>query len=171
MPHTVWRSFFQSLRDGKGARHAKRRKPDFETMPQADHAPSFRALKRVRALVADDSSVMQHVLRSILQKLGVPEVHVAGNGAQALDMVKANAAINLVFADLKMPKLSGLGLLDTLRGSEVFKDLPVVIVSSEGGTDSILEAGRHNATAYIVKPFSLEKVAGVLRKIFPEEET
>jgi two-component system chemotaxis response regulator CheY len=152
-----------------GGRRSKQKQPDFKNMPPADHAPAFRALRRVRALVADDSSVMQHVLRAILQKLGVPEVHVAGNGMQALDLLKANAAINVVFADLKMPKLSGMGLLDMLRGSEIFKELPVVIISSEGGTDSILEAGRHGATAYLVKPFSLEKVAGALRKIFPEE--
>lgn len=124
-----------------------------------------KAFETYRALVADDSSVMRHVLRGILQKLGVPEVQTVKNGQEALDLLTAGGRINIVFADLKMPRLSGLQVLDRMRAAPELAGIPVVIVSSEAATDSILEAGRHGAASYLVKPFSLENVACVLRKL------
>lgn len=124
-----------------------------------------KAFETYRALVADDSSVMRHVLRGILGKLGLTDVLVAKNGQEALDLLTAGRQVDIVFADLKMPRLSGLQLLDRMRATEGLAGIPVVIVSSEAATDSILEAGRHGAASYLVKPFSLENVACVLRKL------
>ncbi len=122
-------------------------------------------VRKIRALVADDSSLMRHVLRGILSKIGIDNVQMANNGEEALELLRGGG-INLVFADLKMPRLSGLKLLDRWRASEGYVEIPFIIISSEAGTESILEAGRHNATAYLIKPFSVEKVVFVLKKIY-----
>lgn len=122
-------------------------------------------MKKIKVLVADDSSVMLHVLKRILHKIGIKDVWTAANGEQAWELLESGEKFDLVFADLKMPKLSGIKLLDRVRGAPGLHALPVVIISSEADTSNILEAGRHDATAYVVKPFSVEKIFCVVRKI------
>jgi len=125
-----------------------------------------RHFKKMRVLIADDSSAMLHILRSLLAKIGFETIEVAKDGEKAWEILNGDSAVDLVFADLKMPRLSGIRLLAKLRASEKLREIPFIIISSEAGTESILEAGRHNATAYIVKPFSIEKIVYVLKKIF-----
>jgi two-component system chemotaxis response regulator CheY len=124
----------------------------------------------MKALVADDSSAMLHVLKKILHKIGIEEVLTAANGEKAWELLESESGIDLVFADLKMPRVSGIALLDRVRASAKLGALPVVIISSEAETATILEAGRHGATAYVVKPFSVEKITGVVKKILRPQD-
>jgi two-component system chemotaxis response regulator CheY len=118
-----------------------------------------------KILVADDSVVMQNVLKKILLGIGCRDVRTVANGQAAWELLESERDFELVFADLRMPRLSGLGLLDRIRQSSTMQALPVVIISSEADPASILEAGKHNATAYVVKPFSVEKISGVIKSI------
>ena len=118
-----------------------------------------------KILVADDSVVMQNVLKKILLGIGCKDVRTVPNGQAAWELLESERDFELVFADLLMPRLSGLALLDRIRQSPVMQALPVVIISSEADPANILEAGRHNATAYVVKPFSVEKISGVVKNI------
>ena len=133
-------------------------------------APQER-IKNIRVLIADDSAVMLHVLKRILYKVGIKDVLTAANGEQAWELLESGEKIDLVFADLKMPKLSGIKVLDRVRASASLGDLPVVIISSEAETSSILEAGKHGATAYVVKPFSVENISCVIRKVVAQEHS
>lgn len=127
-------------------------------------------MNNITVLIADDSSVMLHVLKRILLRIGIEDVRTAANGEQAWELLESGERIDLVFADLKMPRLSGLKLLDRVRASADLSALPVVIISSEAETSSILEAGRHGATAYVVKPFSVEKISCVVKKIMAGDD-
>ena len=118
-----------------------------------------------KILVADDSAVMQNVLKKMLVGIGCRDVRTVANGQAAWELLESERDFELVFADLRMPRLSGLALLDRIRQSPAMQALPVVIISSEADPASILEAGKHNATAYVVKPFSVEKISCVVKNI------
>lgn len=126
-------------------------------------------MQDIKVLIADDSAVMRHVLKQILYKIGIKDVLTAANGEQAWELLENGEKIDLVFADLKMPRLSGIKVLDRVRASASLGDLPVIIISSETETSSILEAGKHGATAYVVKPFSVENISCVIRKVVARE--
>ena len=119
-----------------------------------------------KILIADDSAVMQNVLKKILLGLGCRDVRTVANGQAAWDLLESEGGFDLVFADLKMPRLSGIALLDKIRQSATLQALPVVVISSEAEPASILEAGKHCATAYVVKPFSVDKISCVVKNIF-----
>lgn len=118
-----------------------------------------------KILIADDSAVMLNVLKKILLGLGCRDVRTVANGQAAWELLESEGDFDLVFADLKMPRLSGIALLDKIRQSATLQALPVVVISSEAEPASILEAGKHNATAYVVKPFSVEKISCVVKNI------
>jgi len=121
--------------------------------------------KAGKILVADDSAVMQNVLKKMLVGIGCKDVRTVANGQAAWELLESENGFELVFADLRMPKMSGLALLDKIRQSPAMLALPVVIISSEADPANILEAGKHNATAYVVKPFSVEKISCIVKNI------
>ena len=108
---------------------------------------------------------MRNVLKKMLVGIGCKDVCTVANGQAAWELLESENGFELVFADLRMPKLSGLALLDKIRQSPAMSALPVVIISSEADPANILEAGKHNATAYVVKPFSVEKISCVVKNI------
>jgi two-component system chemotaxis response regulator CheY len=139
---------------------------------RACEAPVDAALKEMFAplsvLVVDDSSSMRHVLAEFLEKLGFGTVATAKDGQAAWEAVQADENIDLIISDWKMPGLSGIELLDKVRTASHSPALPFIMVTSEAKTENILLAGKHSATAYLVKPFSFAELTTTIRKIFQD---
>lgn len=123
----------------------------------------FRGLK---VLVVDDSASMLHVLKEYLARMGMGSVTAAKNGEEAWGLIQGEGKFDLIISDWKMPRLSGIELLDKVRKESGRPAVPFVLVTSEAKTDSILMAGKHSATAYIVKPFCFAELVVTIRKIF-----
>lgn len=83
----------------------------------------------MRVLIVEDVPSMRHFLRLLLREFGRPQVDEAGDGEQALRMLKANT-YDLVLLDLTLPRLSGFEVLTCLRDREVDQKTPVLIVSA-----------------------------------------
>ncbi|MCC6213990.1 MAG: sigma-54-dependent Fis family transcriptional regulator [Polyangiaceae bacterium] len=113
-----------------------------------------------RVLVVDDEESLRLVLRTLLRRHGY-EVEVATNGEDALVLVESFGP-DFVITDVRMPKLSGLELLSTLRakGSEA----TVIVMSAFGNFELALEAMRAGAYDYVQKPFKPEEVVLALKK-------
>jgi two-component system chemotaxis response regulator CheY len=126
----------------------------------------FRGLK---VLVVDDSASMLHVLKDYLVRMGFGNVTSAKNGEEAWGLIQGQEKFDLVISDWKMPRLSGIELLDKVRNESETPTVPFVLVSSEAKTDSILMAGKHSATGYIVKPFCFAEFVGAIRQIFADK--
>lgn len=111
----------------------------------------------MRALVVDDSSVARKVLIGILRHdCGFDELIEAGDGAQALDIVKSED-FDLILLDWNMPNLKGI---DALRGiRELGNKTPVIMVTSEQERVRVVEAFGAGANNYIVKPIAPKVVA------------
>jgi len=110
-------------------------------------------------LVVDDScTVRKIILRCLRQaELGISEVCEAGNGQEALELL-ARRPIDAVLSDINMPQMDGIQLLTTLRGSQQWNHLPVLIISTEAGAEAVIDAISKGASGYIRKPFTASEI-------------
>ena len=111
----------------------------------------------VKILVVDDSLIMRNIVKNTFAGMKIPfQCLEAENGKQALRHLESTN-ISLVFLDWNMPGMDGMEFLKTVRAKPEFKDLPIVMITSERGKFSVIEALQNWATDYIVKPVN-EKV-------------
>jgi len=113
----------------------------------------------IRALIVDDSSVMRKIVERCLRQAGMDlgQVHEASNGAEALALVNENA-FDLILSDINMPVMDGLEFIRHLKELEAGKNVPIVMITTEGGEKSVLEALSLGAKGYIRKPFTPDQV-------------
>jgi len=111
----------------------------------------------IKILVVDDSIIMRNIVKNTFASMKKPfDCFEAENGKQALRLLEANN-ITIVFLDWNMPGMDGMEFLKVVRSMPQYKDLPIVMVTSERGKFSVIEALQNGATDYMVKPVN-EKV-------------
>ncbi len=110
-------------------------------------------------LLVDDSATVRGLVARALQLAGLPlkEVLQAGNGVEALEVMKSNK-VDVLITDIHMPEMDGLTLIAHLRADPVLKGTPVIVVSTEGGDERMAEAHEHGIQAYLRKPFTPEQL-------------
>lgn len=106
----------------------------------------------IRILVVDDSSAIRRIIISALKELGFRNVLEAGDGAQALEVLQGHT-IQLILSDYKMPRMSGMELLEKVRASEEHRNIPFIMVTAEAQKEAVVEAVQKGVNGYIVKPF------------------
>ena len=104
-------------------------------------------------ITVDDSLTMRRIIKNTLNKVGFKNVLEAADGVEALE-VMANNRVDLIITDWNMPEMDGLEFIKTLKASNEFKDVPILMVTTEAAKEDILEALRHGVNNYIVKPFT-----------------
>jgi two-component system chemotaxis response regulator CheY len=114
------------------------------------------------AMVVDDSRPVRMIIARTLKELGY-EVIEAGNGLQALDALTNRGAVDVVLADWNMPEMDGLQLLKALRATPAYRDLPVIMVTTEAEIEQMVVAVAAGATEYVMKPFMKEILLDKLR--------
>jgi two-component system, chemotaxis family, chemotaxis protein CheY len=123
-------------------------------------------------LVVDDSAAIRKILQRVLRQTGmsIGAIHEAGDGQQALETLAAQK-VDLVLSDINMPNMDGLQLLASLRASAEWRNIPVVMITTEGGEMKVAEAVKLGASGYVRKPFTAdqikEKLSGFLEAALP----
>ncbi len=118
-------------------------------------------------LVVDDSAAIRKILQRVLRQTGmsIGVIYEAGDGQEALESLKKHP-VRMILTDINMPKMDGLQLLGALKAAPEWSDIPVVMITTEGGESKVGEAVRLGAAGYVRKPFTAdqikEKLAGVL---------
>ena len=112
-----------------------------------------------RILIVDDSFYMRTMLKNMLTDAGYEVVGEAANGAQAVEMA-ASTNPDLITLDVILPDNTGLDVLKSLR--LIQPSAKVVMCSAVGQEVIVTEAIENGALAYIVKPFSEEKVLEIV---------
>lgn len=124
----------------------------------------------LKILVVDDMPSVREMVKATLAMFGFKNVLEAGDGNQAWEMIIAEAQANepfeLIVSDINMPKCNGLKLLKMIRANGTFKDVPVLMVSTESETDVIMSAIEAGANNYILKPFTKDIMKEKLIAIF-----
>lgn len=109
----------------------------------------------MRVLIVDDSKTMRMIVKRTLRQAGYDscEIDEAGNGKEALDVIKANKP-DVILCDWNMPEMNGLELLQALNGQGV--KVPFGFVTSEGTPEMKQLAADNGALFLITKPFTPE---------------
>jgi two-component system chemotaxis response regulator CheY len=118
-------------------------------------------------LIVDDSSAIRKILQRVLRQTDLPlgEIHEAGDGSEAVDILKTRS-FGLVLSDINMPHMDGLQLLARIKEMDSMKNVPVIMITTEGGQGRVMEAVQLGASGYVRKPFTAdqikEKLAGIV---------
>lgn len=120
-------------------------------------------MKSFTILVVDDSAAMRSLLVSTLESLGPVTILQAPNGFEALRILPRQE-INLLLTDINMPDINGLELLNFVRSNPLYKELPVVIISTEGSRKDVDKGLSLGASEYLVKPFLPEQLLEIVRR-------
>ncbi|MCD6120020.1 response regulator [bacterium] len=117
-------------------------------------------------LVVDDSSTVRAVIRKTLKLAEIPvgQLYEAANGKEALDILADNW-IDLIFADINMPVMGGVEMIDKMSEDGLLKSVPVVIVSTEGSKTRMEQLKQKGVSAYLRKPFTPELLKNVVDDI------
>ena len=116
----------------------------------------------MRVLIVDDSQIMRKILTGALKKVGMNEIVEATNGQEAVDMVQGDDSMGLVLMDWNMPTMTGLEAVKKIRANGC--KTPIVMVTTEGEKEKVLEAIKSGANDYMVKPFSPKDIQSKLEK-------
>ncbi len=111
-----------------------------------------------RILIVEDESDIREAVQASLRLRGFV-VTTAVDGQEALRKVKSDRP-DLVLLDITMPKVDGWQVLKAIRtdGDELTRDLPVLMLTANRTTSSVVESQSQRATDYIMKPFDIEKL-------------
>lgn len=117
-------------------------------------------------LLVDDSETVRAVLMKTLNlaQIELGEVFMAGNGKEALKILKANW-VDLVVTDLNMPEMTGFELINAMKNDELMKSVPVVVVTTEGSATRIDDLKQKGVKGYVRKPFTPEQIREMISKI------
>ena len=106
-----------------------------------------------KILVVDDIPDNRDLLQRRIERLGVGTVSLAGDGEEALTMIRSET-FDLVFLDVMMPKMNGYEVLEKMRDEGRLTDLPVVMISALTEMDSVVRCIELGAEDYLAKPFN-----------------
>lgn len=120
----------------------------------------------MKLLVVDDSSTMRRIIKNTLARLGYKDILEGEDGVQGWAVLNENPDMGMLITDWNMPEMNGLELVKKVRADGRFRDLPIIMVTTEGGKAEVITALKAGVNNYIVKPFTpqvlKEKLAAVL---------
>ncbi len=120
-------------------------------------------------LLIDDSATMREILKVYLMGRGFSFIDCPG-AARALEIVGAQH-VDLVIADINMPKMDGLTFVRTLRASPQpsMRDVPVILVTGDRAEDLRARGREAGANGFLQKPLSSEKLMQLVDELLPKE--
>ena len=108
----------------------------------------------LKFLIVDDSLTMRRIVANTLKNIGYENFTEAVDGRDALIKLASDKSINFVITDWNMPVLSGLELIKAIRNDETMANLPILMVTTRGVKEDIIDALKAKVSNYVVKPFT-----------------
>jgi two-component system, chemotaxis family, chemotaxis protein CheY len=110
-------------------------------------------------LIVDDSAAIRKILQRVLRQTEMPigNIHEAGDGVEALAMLEQQT-VGLILSDINMPNMDGLEMLGKIKSMDAYKSVPVIMITTEGNQNKVMEAVSLGASGYVRKPFTTEQI-------------
>lgn len=108
-------------------------------------------------LIVDDSKTVRNLVAFIMKKEGF-KVTTAEDGLDGLEKLYAAEQVDLIVSDVNMPRMDGLSFIKTVREHETYRDIPIVVLPTEGQDKDIQIGLTIGANLYMVKPAQPEKL-------------
>lgn len=128
--------------------------------------------KKPCIVLAEDSPTNRTVIKHLLLKLGFKVIECE-NGAiawEALTTEKENENLVAIISDIMMPEMDGIDLLEKVRSSDEFKEMPFVLVTAVMEKEQVLSAKKLGVNGYILKPVTFERISTKLKELFPDHK-
>ncbi len=117
---------------------------------------------RIKALVADDAAENRKLIKSFLYFCGV-DAETAEDGLAARRIIESGKIPELLVSDIEMPNMNGFELLAWVKKNPASAKVPVIMLSTLEAPEVIDRCKRLGAAAYIVKPFTKEKMESAIK--------
>lgn len=125
-------------------------------------------------VVIDDMIATLALMSELLGKLGFQNVKQATSGEAGLglvhDIIRSGNRPSVIFLDWHMPGMSGIAVLRELKADPATRQVPVIMISAEEQSASLLQAIEQGAADYIIKPISEQSLAEKLRRVFQKQD-
>ena len=110
-------------------------------------------MAQMKFLIVDDSLTMRRIVVNTLKTLGYDQVVEATDGKDALAKLQTEGA-DFVVTDWNMPEMNGLELSKAIRSHPQLENVPILMVTTRGNKEDVIEAMKVRVNNYIVKPFT-----------------
>ena len=117
-----------------------------------------------RILIVEDSPTMRQLLVFALRRLRGVEIVEAQDGMDGLRKVSSDA-FDIALIDINMPVMDGLKLIRLMRGEDTLKEIPIVVITTEGACEDRERALALGANEYLTKPIQANRVLSVVRDL------
>jgi len=123
-----------------------------------------------KILSVDDSSVIRKIIRSAVEVLKY-DLLEASDGEEAISILnkEENEDIRLILLDWNMPGMNGLDFLKAVKNHPVFRNIPVMMVTTESEKGNIIKAVQAGVSNYLIKPFNTEELIKKIMQCIREE--
>ena len=108
----------------------------------------------MKFLVVADSVTMRRIVMNSLKGLGHSDFLEAGDGKEAMDVLNPDDSVEFVITDWNMPNMSGLELVKNIRAHAKYSSVPILMVTTRGVKEDIMEALAAKVNNYVIKPFT-----------------
>ena len=122
-------------------------------------------------LVEDNADHVELITRALLTNNVLNEVHVVNNGEEALDFLYqwrdlGNVSrLGLILLDIMMPKMDGVEVLRRIKADPRLKRIPVVMLTTSAGEQTMIESYNLGANSYVVKPLDFQQFMNVVKQL------
>lgn len=121
-------------------------------------------MAQLTCLVVEDSPMMRQLIIFALSRIKDLEVIEADDGVDGLKKLAAGR-FDLVITDINMPIMDGLKLVKRIRTDAIHKDVPIMIITTEGAKEDRQRALQLGANAYITKPIQAPQVISKVKEL------
>ena len=115
------------------------------------------------ALIVEDSAATRAFIKAVIEEIGDINTFEASTGFEALKSLPLQP-FDIIIIDINMPDINGYELINFVKNNERYKDIPVMIVSTERSEDDRKKGMDLGAVAYLTKPFKAEELQDIVRK-------
>ena len=125
-------------------------------------------MDRKRILIVEDSPTMRQLLVFALRRLKDVDIIEAQDGMDGLRKVSSDQ-FDLALIDINMPVMDGLKLISLIRGEDSLRDIPIVVITTEGAKEDRERALSLGANEYLTKPIQANRVLRVVQSLLKGE--
>ncbi len=118
-----------------------------------------------KILAVDDSDIVLNLHKMTFRRYPNVDLITARNGIEAMKKLKETPDVELILLDINMPLMDGITFLGLVKAEENLKQIPVIMISTEGEEESVANALKTGAIAYIKKPFRQRELFELLDQV------
>ncbi len=125
-------------------------------------------LKDKKLLIVEDSSSFRLLIKAMLKNTGVTVYEAGSQFGMYQSIDQYGEVVDLIIMDLTLKFENGLDLIKNLKAQDMYRDIPVIIITQDISKDNIIESKKLGVKHYIKKPFNKSTLLDRIKDIFPQ---